>query len=232
MELIAVWQFVKRRWWLMVLPAVVAFVITLPQLAAVLSPSVGYTVQMRLTAAAPPDAITDSSTAPYEDSVYVPLLASEYVVVNMPAWITSDSFAGEVAAILADRGLDIPASDLSGAFNADSFRSILTLYVGWDSAAEIREIADAALMVLQTRSQVYFPQFAAEPLQVVALDTIEVVEAAPPLMTRLEPLVRVTMGLALGVGLALVAEFLDRSLRDRQDVEALGLKVIGEIPRD
>ena len=230
MELIAIWQLVKRRWWLILLPAVVTLVLTLPTLPNIISPPVTYLVQVRLTAAAPPSAEFEGVTTPYEDLVYVPLLASEYVAVMLPHWITSDSFAGEVSTLLDQNAIAI--DDLEGAFAADSFRSILTLYVVWDDSSEIRAMADAALEVLETRSQSYFPQFAAEPVRVIPLDEVDVVEMAPPITARITPLMRVMVGLAAGVGLAVLAEYLDRTVRGPDDVEALGLSVLAEIPRE
>lgn len=232
MELIAIWNLIKRRWWLIALPALAALVLTLPRLQNIISPPVSYSVVLRLTAAAPPDIEIEGVTTPYEDSVYVPLLASEYVVVNMPHWITSDSFAREVSDILAGQHVTIAAGDLEGHFFADSFRSILTLYVGWDNTDEIQVIAQAAVTVLQTRNQIYFPQFAAVPVEVVPLDEIEVTEVAPPITTRIEPLLRIVIGLVAGVGLAVLAEYLDRAVRTRADVESAGLAVLAEIPRE
>lgn len=232
MELIALWHFVKRRWWLMALPAVVAFVLTLPVLKNVVKPPVTYVVQIRLTAAAPPSAETAAMDKPYEDTVYVPLLASEYVVANMPHWITSDSFAGEVSRLLSQQNITISASDLRPAFQADSIRSILTLFVSWDNADEIRAIAAAAVQVLQTRNQTYFPQFAAEPVRVVALDDVRVNQAAPPITARLNPLIRIALGLAAGVGLGVLVEYVDTAVRSREDIEDLGLPVLAVVPRE
>ncbi len=229
MELIALWQMFKRRWWLVALPALVATIVTLPTLKNVISPPVSYLVQLRLTAAAPPDAKIEGITTPYEDTVYVPLLASEYVVANMPHWISSDSFAGEVNTLLNERGVTLD-DNLNGAFVADGFRSILTLYVVWDDSNEVQQITNAAITVLQTRSQTYFPQFAAVPVQVVPLDEIEVSELAPPITARISPLIRIFAGLAAGVGLAILAEYLDNSVRSRADMEALGLPILAEIP--
>lgn len=231
MELIAIGQMLVRRWWLVLLPAVVALVLALPSLADAVSPPVTYQVQMRLSAAPPPDTTADDDLS-YEDSSYVPLLASELVVLNMPYWITSDNFAADVSEVLAAQSVDIPADDLRGAFAADGFHSILTLYVAWDDAGELRAIADAAVTVLQTRNQDYFPQFAAQPVTVVPLDDLSVDEVPPPITARLLPLVRIALGLAAGVGLAALAEYLDRTVRTRADVEALGLTVLGEIPRE
>jgi len=232
MELIAIWNLVRRRWWLILLPAVVALILTLPSIKNIVAPPVSYTVALRLTAAAPPDTAIEGVTTPYEDTSYVPLLASEYVVVNLPAWITSDSFAREVSMLLAEENVTIAVDDLEGAFAADSFRSILTLYVAWDDEAEIRSMADAAVQVLQTKNQRYFPQFAATPVEVRALDDVEVVESASAIMSRLEPLIRLAVGLAAGVALAVLAEYLDRGVHTADDVEALGLAVWGEIPSE
>ncbi len=231
MELIALWQLVKRRWWLIGLPALVALLVTLPQLKAVVNPPLTYTVGLRLTAAAPPETEIAGVTTPYEDSAYTPWLASEYVVINLAQWVPSHSFAAEVSAVLAERGITLAAEDIRGSFVADSFRSIMVLYVNRDDREEARLLAEAAVTVLQTRNQAYFPQFAAQPGRVVALDEIEVGEVAPPITTRLMPLVRIALGVLAGIGLAVLAEYLDDTLRTRADVEAMGLPVIGEIPR-
>ncbi|NDJ76296.1 MAG: hypothetical protein GYB65_08545 [Chloroflexi bacterium] len=233
MELIALWHMFKRRWWLMALPAVVALILTLPSLVNITSPPSTYSVAVRLTAAAPPDATLENITTPYEDTAYVPLLASEYVVVNMPAWITSDRFAAEVSAVLEEQyDLDIPADDLDATFFADSYRSILTLYVSWDEEDEISAIAQAAITVLDERNVDYFPQFEAIPVRVTALDDVEVTEAAPPITSRIGPLLRLFIGLAAGVGLGVLVEYLDPTIYHREDLEGLDLRLIAEIPRE
>jgi len=136
-ELITFWQIVKRRWWLVALPLLVTALLTLPALRTALNPPARYEVRVRLTAAAPPGTEGAIADAPYQDTSYVVWLASEYVAVNLPHWITSDSFAQEVSMMLAGEGLSLSAADLEGAFAADSYRSIITLYVQWDDAAQI-----------------------------------------------------------------------------------------------
>lgn len=231
MELIAVWEFLRRRWWLIALPALAALLLVLPSLPDALSPPPRYGVQMRLTVAAPPQPPTEQTTTPYEDTAYVPWLASEYIVVNLPAWITSDSFAEQVSDVLEAQGVTLSANDLSGAFAAEGLRSILTLHVRWDSATEIAPIAQAAVTTLQSRNQLFFPQFAGEPVSVVPLDDARVQSLAAPITQRLDPLLRVAVGLAAGVALAALAEYLDRTVRTRADAEALGFAVLAEIPR-
>ena len=41
----------------------------------------------------------------------------------------------------------------------------------------------------------------------------------------------VAIALAAGFGLAMLAEYLDPTLRERREIEAIGLPVLGEIPK-
>lgn len=232
MELSTLWVIFKRRWWLIGLPVVVTGLLTLSSWGQLVRPPVRYEVQVRLTAAAPPGATIEDLEAPYEDAAYVPWLASEYVAVNLPHWIVSDSFAAEVHEQLSAEGMEVSLDDLKGAFRADSYRSIVTLFVGWDDPNTIVPIAEAAITVLQTRNQRYFPQFAVEPARVVPLDDIEVGEVPPPLLGRVSPLIRLFLGGLAGLGLAALAEHFDRSLYTATDAEALGLEVLAVIPRE
>ncbi|MBI5927959.1 MAG: hypothetical protein HY862_01510 [Chloroflexi bacterium] len=238
MELLTLWNFVLRRWWLIAIPAAITLLWSLPAIPDAISPPETYGATMRFTAAAPPDETNaaavpaNSTSGTYEDTAYVPWLASEYVVVNMPQWVTSSSFTREVSATLqSEYNLDISTDDLRPAFAADSARSIFVVYFGWDNEAELEKIAAATITVLQTRNQQYFPQFAYEPAQIVPLDEIDVVRTVPPLTTRLNPFIRIVIGLAAGLGLAVLAEYLDDSVRDKADLEKIGLEMLGVIPR-
>jgi capsular polysaccharide biosynthesis protein len=229
MEWIALWDILRRRWWLILLPTLVVFLLVIPSLPDTLNGQGGYSVTMRFTAAAASDIAQDES---YEDSAYVPWLASEYVVVNLPHWVTSDTFAQEVSRRLANQGIEIPYEDVRSAFVADSAHSILVVYINWDDASEIEAIAKAAITVLQTRNQVYFPQFAAFPAEVTPLDDVRVNRIPMPLMDRLNPFLRLAVGLAIGLGLAVAAEYMDDSIRREEDLAALGLIVVGVVPAE
>lgn len=225
MELLA--DVLRRRWSLILLPMVVVLLTLLPALPSTLNPPPRYSVAIRFTAAASSDVSRDSD---YEDSAYVPWLASEYVVVNLPQWVTSDSFAQEVSALLAQEGMPIPFEDVRSAFVADSARSILVIYLNWDDEAEIRALATAAIEVLQTRNQTYFPQFAAHPATIQPIDEIRVNQVAVPLLDRFGFLFRVGIGLGAGMAVAILAEYFDQSIRRREDVRLLGVEIMGSIP--
>ncbi|MBN1963389.1 MAG: hypothetical protein JW910_02005 [Anaerolineae bacterium] len=225
MELIALWKFLLRRWWVIVLPALVTLVFAMPDVLN--PPAGGFTTTIRLTAAHPPT----GNEPTYEDSSYIPWLASEYLVNSLTAWATTGSFAQEVSAALAADGLEIDAGAVRGSITADNARSVMALYISWPDAGQLEAIARAAITVMQTRNQVYFPQFAAEPADVIALDDVAIAPTAPGLMTRLQPLLKVALGLAAGLALAALWEYLDDSIRSRDDVEDLEIAVLAEIPR-
>lgn len=232
MELLSLWMLVRRRWWLVLLPVALVFLLTLPSLPSIINPQASYTVAMRFTAAAPAGlGESDSSESSYEDSVYIPWLASEYIVVNLPQWITSDSFAEEVRASLFNEGLDLSRESLRGAFAADSARSILVVYISWPDEAELERIASTAIIILQTRNQSYFPQFAAYPAEIIPLDSIRIQPVAPALTTRLSPFLR--LGIAFLAGLVLIgaAHYFDDTLWAEADLEPFELPILAAIPR-
>lgn len=235
-----VWQLIKRWWYLLLIPTVVAFLWSLPALSTALNPPETYGASIRFTAAAAPDeanaiaADTDNlpRSGTYEDTAYVPWLASEYVVVNLPQWVTSTSFAQEVSAELAGQGIEIGSDEVRRAFSADSARSILTVYFGWDDETELTAIATATIKVLQERNQSYFPQFANAPAQIVPLDDVEVNQTVPPMNTRLNPFIRIILGLGVGVGLATLAAYLDDCIYGESDLRKLEIEVLASIPQE
>ena len=58
-----------------------------------------------------------------------------------------------------------------------------------------------------------------------------VTPAPPPLTDRFGAVIRIGLGALAGIGLAFLAHYLDPFLRRREEVEALGLPVVGAIPR-
>lgn len=226
MELMLIFRVLARRWWLIAIPVVITAAFTVPELLT-RSPATsgGYTVTLRYSAAHAADAVLPPRDGDYQDL----WLASELTVNALTDWVRSGSFAREVAIRCADLGLTIDPAGLSVA--ADNERSLGQLILGWNDAAQLGVIARAAIDVLQTRSQDYFPQLGGQAAQVMMLDTPQVVAAPPALVNRFAPLLRVGLGLALGLALAFLAEYLDTRLYRRADVEALNLGVIGIIPR-
>lgn len=225
MELVLFAKVLMRRWWLVLLPLAAAAVIVVPDMLkdGPTAPG-GFTTVLRYTAAQVLEAI------PQRDGDYQDVwLASELTVNAFSEWVRSSRFKDEVAVVAAEAGLTINPSALSIA--ADNERSIGQIFISWPNDAELAVIAQAAVEVLQTRSQDYFPQLGNTPARVTLLDAPHIVATAPPLADRFGSILRLVVALIAGVGLALLAEYLDSALRERQDLERLGLRVIGTIPR-
>lgn len=226
MELILVLRVLLRRWWLVLIPVLITTAVVLPNLLSSGLPAVsGYTTMFRYSAGQPPqDGVT------YEDSSYFPWLAAELTVDALTAWVQSSSYAEEIAANTAEQGVEIDPTQLRVA--ADNIQAVGQVFLTWPDAAQLETIAQAATDVLQTRAQVYFPQLADEQVQVTILDTPRISALPVSILDRLAPFVRIGLGLLAGIGLAFLAEYLDPTLRRRDEVEALGLHVIGAIPRE
>lgn len=228
MELRALWKIGRRRWWLILIPALVAGVAA--AYGYLQTPSVGgFSTSVRFTAATPPEEAGE--TGGYEDSEYYPWLTSEYVVNALTDWVRTSSFAEEVSAVLSEDGVEMPPGVIQAGIAADNERSVMVLIINGGDAEQVGAIAQAAGVILEERAPAYFPQFGEDGTQVVLLDTPVVVPVPPPVSVRLEPLVRFGLGLAAGIALAFLVEYLDPTVRDRGQIEALGLAVIAEIPR-
>jgi capsular polysaccharide biosynthesis protein len=227
MELRELWKVVLRRWWLIALPTLAALAFAAYG-AASAPPASIYTTGMRFTAATPPE---DGDTEGYEDGEYYPWLTSEYVINALTDWARTGSFAAEVSAALAEQDVAIPAAAIQPNISADNERSIMTLYLSWPDADQLAAIAEAAVVVLEEKSPVYFPQFGEGGVEVVPLDAPAIGRVPPPLSSRLDPLVRIAVGLAAGIGLAFLIEYLDPTIRERREVEGLGMAVLAVVPR-
>lgn len=226
MELRALWKIARRRWWLIALPALAALALA-AQSYLTRPLSGGYATSIRFTAAPPPG----GEAVSYEDAQYYPWLTSEYVVNALTDWVRTSTFAAEVSAALAEQGDEVPAAVIQAGINADNQRSVMVLYLSGSDPETLAAVAEASALVLEQRSADYFPQFGEGGLRVVALDEPAIGAVPPPLSVRLEPLLRFGLGLAAGVALAFLVDYLDPTVRERREVEGLGLAVLAEVPR-
>ncbi|MFW5692174.1 MAG: hypothetical protein ACOCX3_02360 [Chloroflexota bacterium] len=225
MELILIIRVLLRRWWIVLIPIVIVGVWVAPDLLATGGESSGFTTTFRYTAGQDLDALPNRE-GDYQDV----WLASELLVNAFTEWITSNRFAEEVAIAVAERGLEMNPGAL--AIVADNERSVGQISLGWPQDEELVIIAAAVIDVLQNRNQAYFgPQLGNVPAEVTILDEPRIAPAPPPLTDRFGPLLRLALAAVLGVGLAFLVEYLDPTLRDRDELERLGLPIVGSIPR-
>ncbi|MFZ8845222.1 MULTISPECIES: hypothetical protein [Thermoflexus] len=168
--------------------------------------------------------------ADYDYDGYYRWLSSEYLAAAASAWMRSRDFAERVAAVLSGQGPALPAPAVQGAIATDYQRSLVVLYVTAPDPKTAEAIAQAAARVAREEVGRVWPQAVGTGI-LTPLDVPVASPTAPSLRARLEGLFRIALGLLLGLTLAFLADFTDPRIWDRRDVERLGLRVLGEIPK-
>ncbi len=225
MELKLILKILLRRWWLVLLPPIlvaaysfITYRAPAPTYAATIRFSVGYTPQ-------------SEGTTLY-DKFYPAWLTSEYIAGGLSDWAKTGNFAQHVADTASTDGLTLTADEAAGSIAAsDHQRSIVVLYFSSGDQDKLAAIATASIKVVQTLNGVVFPQNGPAGATVTPLDAVSITPAPPSLKTRLDIPIRAALGLALGILLAFIAHYFDPFIRDREEVEALGYKIVGEIPK-
>jgi hypothetical protein len=213
-------RILRRWWWLVAIPVLITGGLALPGLLRRGEATGGFTQVITYSAMQSVRAI------PRTDGDYQDIwLSSELTVNAFTDWVKGSSFKTELSALVPDISLDALG------VAADNAHSVGNLYLSYPTADGLQALGEAAIKVLSTRSQAYFAQLGGQPAAVTILGETPVTPAPPPLTDRFGALIRVGLGLIAGVGLAFLAHYLDPVLRRREDVEALGLPVVGTIPR-
>lgn len=220
MELMLFIRVLLRRWWLVIVPVVVAAFFALPQLFNPVSGSGGFTARIKYTAA---QELNIDREGGYQDL----WVAAEYVAFSFTEWVRSDSFRREILdTVESPDTINLAAL----AVVADTNRSVNTLDLYYPVGEDLQRLADAAVEVLKTRNHIYFPNLRGEPAEVAILDSPDVVPLPPPIVNRTTPLIQIALALLAGIGLAVLADYLDPTLRHRDDLESAGIVVLAGIP--
>ncbi len=224
MELRQYWKIIRRRWWIiggLTLVALVGSIVLRSQ------PVPMYQATMRFTIGVAPESDPERVTM---DPLYSAYLASEYIADDFTEILKSESFAGDVTARLERQGITVPPGAIQSFTVAEKQHRILTMQLTWPDEAQLRAIAQAATEALEEENAKYFTQLGSEGAQVFVIDSPKVVSLGVSLKDRLELPIRVVLGLIAGLGLAFLVDYLDDTIREPEEVEALGISVLGQIP--
>jgi len=217
MELMAILRVLRRRWWLVLLPVLVAGVFAGRSILSGRNGG-GYSTSFHYTA-------MQVMNLPQRDGDYQDVwLASEFVVNAFTEWVRSSSFKAEIQILLPD--VDLAPLGVA----ADKARSIGVISLSHPDAAALQKIADASVTVLETRSFFYFPQLGTDSAQFALLDTPLIADAPPALPNRFGPLLQIGVALIGGLVLAFLVDYLDVRIRTRHELESQGWSVLGRIP--
>lgn len=222
MELTILWRVFKRRWWIILLPVIVAAALAIPDfLRNEQTGAGGWQTTFSYSAA------QTSSNISERDGDYQDVwLASEFVVNAFTDWVRSTSFRTELINLVGNEAL------LEGlSIAADNNRSIGIVYMSHPDELILTRLEDAAITVLQTRNQVFFPHLGDSPAEVTIINRpgSSPQYAAPT--DRLKPLLQIGAALFAGIVLAGILEYFDNKLRYQDEVEALGYAVLARIPK-
>ncbi len=218
MELRQYWRIVWRRWWLIVALLGVVLVVSL---VTYREPEQVWTATMRFAIGIEG---SESVNAPSGEGRSDAWLASEYLADDLSEVLKGGSFAARIGEQV---GYEVSA----GTIFASREHRIMTVSVTWPDREQVQEIAEAAGAAIQDGGADYFPQLAGVEAEAVLIDGPGIAPVGRSLTDKLDLPIRLFVALAAGVALAFLWEYLDDTVRDRAEVESLGVPVLGEIPR-
>lgn len=224
MELRRYWQILKRRWLLIIIPVVVVTVLTVVTYQA---PPTYYNVGMYYLVSQAPSSEANNA----DEQRYYNWLTSEYIVNGLTDWVKGSEFATAVSAELAEQGWEIPAGAIQGSLAADNVRSKLEISLNNPDPKALAAMMDAVTIVIQEQNSNALPQLGGETAVVVPLSEPVVNQISAGIRNQLDLPVRILVALIAGVGLALLVEYLDPTIRESRELEAIGLSILGEIPK-
>lgn len=224
MELRAYWKVLRRRWLVALVPALLVLLVGL---VTYQPPTAVYTVGVRFLVSQPPAPATEQS----DEERYYTWYASEYVVNGLANWVSGNMFAEAVRAELAAEGISLAPGTVDAGVVVDNARSMLTLSLVHGEPEVLAQMMDAAITVMQEQNAQNLPQLGDTPAVLVPLDQPVINQLPAGLRSQLDLPLRVLLALAAGVALAFFVDYLDPTVRGRDEIEALGLPVLGEIPR-
>lgn len=223
MELRTYWRILIRRWWLVITPVLV---VVAHVASTYTRPAPFFQVVMRFAAGTEPAGVS----ADYDR--YYPWLASEYIANGLADLAETHVFAQAISSRLAEKGFELATSAIESAIVTDNAQSILVVYLTWFDDTQAVAIAEAVVAELAENSAAYYPQLADIGPAVRVLDPPVARPVAPSLRTQLlEPAIRIGLAVAVGAALAFLWHYLDPTVSEAAELEALGLPVLARIPR-
>ncbi|MHB1357476.1 MAG: YveK family protein [Anaerolineae bacterium] len=216
------WNIIWRRAWLMIL----LLILVLGSYAITYRPQEpSFVATMRFTVGIIPE---PSSGQYYTFDRYYTWLTAEYLIDDLSEVVKSNAFAQDVA--LAS-GVAVATGAIQGSTASGKLHRILSLSISWPNELELRQIATAAAQVLQDRNNRYLGQLGSENAVITLIDPPTINQTGTSLRQRIDLPLRLLLALVAGITLAFIIDYLDDTLRGKDDVECLGITVLAEIPR-
>ncbi|MFO7634124.1 MAG: hypothetical protein R6W76_16375 [Caldilinea sp.] len=228
MELREYWSILRRRWWLPVVLVLLVGLLSLLQLQPWQSKPPSYNASMRMLVGVLPAAEQDVTAY---DPRYYAWLTSEYLVDDFTEVVRSQLFAENVSNRLSEQNITVPAGVIQGSAATGKLHRIITLSFTWGDAAQLEAIAQAAADELIQNTPFYFQQLGTDNAGVTLIDGPSVGAVGGGVRDQVELPLRILLALLVGVGLVFWFHYLDDSVRNERELEAMGIRVLGAVPR-
>lgn len=228
MELREYWAILRRRYWIPLLLTLLVGLLSAWQLQPWQGTPPTYQASIRLLVGVRPAAQADVTAY---DPRYYGWLTSEYLVDDFTEVVRSGLFAQRVSARLEGEQITIPPGAIQASAATGKLHRIISLNFSWPERSQLEAIAAAATAELSEDASFYFQQLGTEGAGVTLIDGPTVSEVAPALRSRLDLPLRLLLALLVGIGLVFLLDYLDTSVRNEEELAALGLTPLGRIPR-
>ena len=224
MELRQYWRIVQRRLWIV---AVLLLLVLAVSLAFGPARVPTYQATMRFMMGLEPE---EKSGDYYAYDKYYTWLAAEYLIDDAAELVRSSSFAAAVSKHLAGRGISVPAGVLGGSTQAGQLHRVLTVSVSWGNENQLADIAEAVMAVLPDEIARHLSQVGTSGVTASLIDPPATVLVGPSLREKLDVPLRLALAVVAGVAIAFLLDYLDDTVRTRQELDEAGVAVLAEIP--
>lgn len=167
----------------------------------------------------------------YDYDGYYTALASEYLIDDFSEIVKGSEFAAAVSARLAAENITVPPGAIQGSTQTGTLHRILQVTVYGGNPEQLRVIAEAVIATLSEDAHLFMPRLLAGQGAVYLVNHGDAVALGPSLRQRLDLPLRLVLALLAGIGLVYLLEYVDDRVQNRAQLEAIGIPVLGEIPR-
>ncbi|MBE2237857.1 MAG: hypothetical protein IAE81_08715 [Caldilineaceae bacterium] len=229
MELREYWAILQRRWWLPVVLALLVGGLSLAQVQPWQPKTPIFSATMRMLVGVLPAA--EQNLTAYDPRYYA-WLTSEYLVDDFTEVVRSQLFAANVSQRLSAQNITVPAGVIQASAATGKLHRIITLSFTWRDPAQLEAIAQAAADELMQNTTFYFQQLGTDNAGVTLIDGPSISTVSPGVREQIELPLRILLAFLVGVGLVFLLYYLDDSVRNEHELNAMGIQVIGVIPKE
>ncbi len=227
MELRTYLRILKRWWWIPAGLVALTLIFSLITLKPWRPRPTTYVMGMSFSVGVKPQQLPDEFT--YDG--YYTALSSEYLIDDFGEIVKGSEFAAAVSERLADEGVVVAPGQIQGATQTGKLHRILNVTIFDGDPERVQKIADAVAATMTEDADQFMPRLLEDQGAVYLVNRGNVVPMGPSLKQRLDLPLRLVLALLAGVGLAFLLEYLVPRIQTREDMEALGIDVLSEIPR-